>query len=243
MTAVRSADGGVFQAGKPGLAKPRLPQHLSFWEGDVLMCSSGILLPFIPDPLRRIGSETRLQVITDSGFVRPSDEPLKHQFNVMAIKEHDGVDQERRIYPVVPNVFYSEARRKPIPMSADVLRIVRNKEGAIGASAARIKLEHPISPPQRGEHALLHPLRDAYEAAGHTRIVTPSIRRYFHTRNILNMETNCCRLNQTTITMAGNRARKSTQCAVSGVESWSPRGVQMPKRRPVASTGVHKASC
>ena len=26
---------------------------------------------------------------------------------------------------------------------------------------------------------------------------------------------------------------------VPGVESWSPRGVQTPKSRPVASTGVH----
>jgi len=37
---------------------------------------------------------------------------------------------------------------------------------------------------------------------------------------------------------AYNRARESPPGAVSGVESWSPRGVQTPKSRPVASTGV-----
>jgi integrase len=40
---------------------------------------------------------------------------------------------------------------------------------------------------------------------------------------------------------AYNRARESTPGAVSGVESWSPRGVQTPKSRPVASTGVQIA--
>jgi hypothetical protein len=36
---------------------------------------------------------------------------------------------------------------------------------------------------------------------------------------------------------------KARRVPIPDVESWSPRGVQRPKRRPVASTGVHKASC
>ena len=54
-------------------------------------------------------------------------------------------------------------------------------------------------------------------------------------------ETKCCLLQQTTIRTARNRARDGTPRA--SVESWSPRGVQTPKSRPVASTGVHIASC
>src|ERR1039458_3290769 len=38
------------------------------------------------------------------------------------------------------------------------------------------------------------------------------------------------------------RAGKHATCQPL-VESWSPRGVQTPQRRPVASTGVHGASC
>src|SRR5271157_1749199 len=48
----------------------------------------------------------------------------------------------------------------------------------------------------------------------------------------------CCRLQQTTIISAYNRARKSKPRTIPGVESWSPCGVQTPKNRPVASTGV-----
>ena len=52
-------------------------------------------------------------------------------------------------------------------------------------------------------------------------------------------EIKCCRLQKTTISTANNRAQESTPRARSGVESWSPRGVQTPKSCPVASTGVH----
>jgi transcriptional regulator with XRE-family HTH domain len=45
-------------------------------------------------------------------------------------------------------------------------------------------------------------------------------------------ETNCCLLQQTTITTAGNRAREARACANPDVESWSPNGVQTPKKCP-----------
>jgi hypothetical protein len=39
------------------------------------------------------------------------------------------------------------------------------------------------------------------------------------------------------------RVREHARCPTLGVESWSPRGVQTPQKAPVASTGVHVASC
>jgi hypothetical protein len=36
---------------------------------------------------------------------------------------------------------------------------------------------------------------------------------------------------------------KAHRVPTSRVESWSPCGVQTPKSLPVASTGVHEASC
>src|SRR5712691_2067280 len=57
-------------------------------------------------------------------------------------------------------------------------------------------------------------------------------------------ETKCCLLRKATKGAACNRAHMEARVVPAGrVESWSPRGVQTPKSRPVASTGVHVASC
>ena len=75
-------------------------------------------------------------------------------------------------------------------------------------------------------------LEDADDIAQDTASTPP-----LHCVGIILIRKRCCRLQQTTITIACNRARESTPGADSGVESWSPRGVQTPPKPP---RGVHR---